>query len=250
MNTTDLVGKKFGKLTVIKFDRVEYKRDAQVKNRDRGYWLCRCDCGKKVTIARNDLVSGKTKSCGCLCKENAIKNRKRNFIDLTGKKINELKVIKIEKVEYKKYKNGVNKAEYYWRCKCDCGQEVVINGRYLRQGKIKNCEEVKRNQTKTYTQIGNEYKRENILKEGTRLDNLNNKLSKANTSGVRGVSFKKDRDKYKATIEFKKKTYFLGYFDNILEAKEARRKAEEKFYKPILEKYGYKKEIEEEEELE
>ena len=75
---------------------------------------------------------------------------------------------------------------------------------------IKNCEEVKRNQTKTYTQIGNEYKRENILKEGTRLDNLNNKLSKANTSGVRGVSFKKDRDKYKATIEFKKKLIFLG----------------------------------------
>ena len=99
MNTTDLVGKKFGKLTVIKFDRVEYKRDAKGKNRDRGYWLCRCDCGKKVTNARNDLVSGKTKSCGCLCKENAIKNRKRNFIDLTGKKINELKVINIEKVE-------------------------------------------------------------------------------------------------------------------------------------------------------
>lgn len=60
MNTTDLVGKKFGKLTVIKFDRVEYKRDAKGKNRDRGYWLCRCDCGKKVTNARNDLVSGKT----------------------------------------------------------------------------------------------------------------------------------------------------------------------------------------------
>ena len=118
----------------------------------------------------------------------------------------------------------------------------------MREGKVKDCKEVINNQTKSYTRIGNEYKKENILKEGTRLDFLNNKISRANTSGVRGVSFKKDKMKYKATIGFKGKTYFLGYFSNIEDAKKAREKAEEKYYKPILEKYSYNKIIEESEE--
>lgn len=29
-------------------------------------WLCRCECGKLHEAASNDLVSGHTKSCGCL----------------------------------------------------------------------------------------------------------------------------------------------------------------------------------------
>lgn len=176
------------------------------------------------------------------------KNARNKVIDLTGKKINKLFVMGLEKIECKKTKNGENKNIYYWRCRCDCGQEVVVNGNRLREGKVKDCKEVINNQTKSYTRIGNEYKKENILKEGTRLDFLNNKISRANTSGVRGVSFKKDKMKYKATIGFKGKTYFLGYFSNIEDAKKAREKAEEKYYKPILEKYSYNKIIEESEE--
>lgn len=248
MNTTNLIGKKFGKLTVIRFERIEHKRDSKGKNRDVGFWLCKCDCGNEVVASRNGLVTGDKKSCGCLNKEAAIKRAKKNLIDLTGKRINKLLVIGLEKTEHKRMKNGKNKTNYYWRCKCDCGQEVVINGKRLREGKVKDCKEVIKNQTKSYTRIGNEYKKENILKEGTRLDFLNDKISRANTSGVRGVSFKKDKMKYKATIGFKGKTYFLGYFTNIEDAKKAREKAEEKYYKPILEKYMYNKIIEKNEE--
>lgn len=32
-------------------------------------WHCICDCGKYCNVAYGDLVSGKTKSCGCLLKE-------------------------------------------------------------------------------------------------------------------------------------------------------------------------------------
>lgn len=235
MNTMDLIGRKFNKLTVIKFDRIEHKRDIKGKNRDKGYWLCKCDCGREVSISRNELITGKTKSCGCLYKETGIKNSKKHLIDLTGKRFNELVVIGLDRVE--KYNN---KNVYYWKCICDCGNEVVISGNRLKEGRIKDCKEAKRNEVKSYTEIGNEFKKEKILKEGTRLDNLSGKLSKANTSGVRGVSFKKDKNKYKATIGFKKRTYFLGYYDKLEDAKKAREKAEEKFYKPILEKYNYK----------
>lgn len=248
MNTTDLIGKKFGKLIVIRFDHIEHKRDKNGKNRDKGFWLCKCDCGNEVTVSRNVLVTGDKKSCGCLHKEMFKKNARNKVIDLTGKRINKLFVMGLEKIECKKTKNGENKNIYYWRCRCDCGQEVVVNGNRLREGKVKDCKEVINNQTKSYTRIGNEYKKENILKEGTRLDFLNNKISRANTSGVRGVSFKKDKMKYKATIGFKGKTYFLGYFSNIEDAKKAREKAEEKYYKPILKKYSYNKIIEESEE--
>jgi hypothetical protein len=55
----DLVGQKFGRLTVLK--HID-KNDTC--NRTR--WECRCDCGKISIVAGCHLRSGKTKSCGCL----------------------------------------------------------------------------------------------------------------------------------------------------------------------------------------
>ncbi len=170
---------------------------------------------------------------------------------MTGKRFNKLVVIGLDRIEEQTL-NNKKRNFYYWKCKCDCGNEIIISGKRLKDGRINDCKEAKRNEVKSYTKIGNEFKKEKILKEGTRLDNLSGKLSKANTSGVRGVSFKKDKNKYKATIGFKGRTYFLGYYDKLEDAKKAREKAEEKFYKPILEKYNYKsrKNKENEEEFE
>ena len=55
MNTTDLIGKRFEKLTVVEF----YE-----KRNNRYYWKCKCDCGKETIIMRSNLP--KTKSCGCI----------------------------------------------------------------------------------------------------------------------------------------------------------------------------------------
>lgn len=52
----DIVGKKYGRLTVVSFSKI-------IKN--HSHWLCKCDCGKIKTIARNNLVSGSTEGCGC-----------------------------------------------------------------------------------------------------------------------------------------------------------------------------------------
>ena len=53
----DLTGLRFEKLTVIKFDELSSKRTS---------WICQCDCGNKKSVTGSQLVSGKTKSCGCL----------------------------------------------------------------------------------------------------------------------------------------------------------------------------------------
>lgn len=55
---SNLVGKIFGKLTVIeKTEKRAY---------DEIIWKCRCECGNICEIRTNLLTQGRTKSCGCL----------------------------------------------------------------------------------------------------------------------------------------------------------------------------------------
>ena len=64
----DITGKKFGRLTVIKF--------ALNKGAGRhSYWHCRCSCGNETISRGSHLRIGQTKSCGCLSAEVA-----RNFL--------------------------------------------------------------------------------------------------------------------------------------------------------------------------
>ena len=60
-DTTSLLGKRFGRLVAIKYDHID-------KN-GKGHWLCQCDCGNIVVVAKGHLVTGSTKSCGCLRKD-------------------------------------------------------------------------------------------------------------------------------------------------------------------------------------
>jgi hypothetical protein len=56
----NLIGKKFGKLTVL--ERAENAADGHAQ------WKCQCDCGNIVIVNSNSLQrkgSKATKSCGC-----------------------------------------------------------------------------------------------------------------------------------------------------------------------------------------
>lgn len=57
----DLTGKLYTRLTVIELSG----RD----NKNRAVWKCKCSCGVIKNIAGTHLVSGNTKSCGCLHKD-------------------------------------------------------------------------------------------------------------------------------------------------------------------------------------
>lgn len=56
-NTINLIGQRFGKLTVIK--QVASKRG-------HSCWLCQCDCGNTKKVCSTELKNGDTLSCGCL----------------------------------------------------------------------------------------------------------------------------------------------------------------------------------------
>jgi hypothetical protein len=57
----NLEGQRFGKLTVVCFDRVN--------SSGRVVWLCLCDCGNEKLVTASHLKSDNTRSCGCLFKE-------------------------------------------------------------------------------------------------------------------------------------------------------------------------------------
>lgn len=73
----DLTGKRFGRLVV-------QKQAGQTKHRNKT-WVCKCDCGKTVTVAGGHLTSGHTKSCGCLAMEIRIKSAERHGYTTGGK---------------------------------------------------------------------------------------------------------------------------------------------------------------------
>jgi len=63
MGVIDIVGKKFGRLTVLQ--RVENDKYGNA------FWLCKCECGNTTKVQGHSLRSGHCKSCGCLQKEKA-----------------------------------------------------------------------------------------------------------------------------------------------------------------------------------
>jgi hypothetical protein len=58
---SDLTGQTFGRLTVIK----RVPSPDKLSGRST-WWLCSCKCGKRLEVRRQSLVTGNTKSCGCL----------------------------------------------------------------------------------------------------------------------------------------------------------------------------------------
>jgi len=53
----NLLGQRFGKLTVIAY--------AGRNQFDHHLWLCRCDCGNEKTSTTSSLCAGRTIACGC-----------------------------------------------------------------------------------------------------------------------------------------------------------------------------------------
>lgn len=63
----DLTGKKYNHLTVV-------KQNGRTKDRHI-LWECVCDCGNTTYVSSRDLITGHTKSCGCIQKDAVKKSR-------------------------------------------------------------------------------------------------------------------------------------------------------------------------------
>lgn len=211
------VGEIIGKFTVL---------DIKISGKgqkSKTYLYCKCNkCEKEKWIAKKHVRT--TKCCDgnkttCFSKKD-YSNLSHNGITF------------IERTDKKK------RSSYVWKCKCFCGKifyEVPANitSDIVRSCGCSSIKYVKENLEKASLA----YKQKYIV-ENTNLAVISSKSSTDSISGRRGVIWRKDKNKWCAQIEFQKKRYFLGYYDNLEDAIKAREMAEEKYFKPILKKYN------------
>lgn len=201
----DLAGRRFGKLVAV-------SPTSERNGSGSTVWLCRCDCGREVSVPVTQLTQGYKKSCGCLGNP--------PLKDYTGKRFGQLTVL-----GYWGKKDGMHR----WKCRCDCGNETIVGQTLLQSGKTKSCGCL---QSTVIT--------ENLkLCEGTSvtiLEATKRRRVSSNQSGYTGVYQNKKNGKWVAQITFKRKTYYLGSYEKITDAIKARQRGEE-MHDEFLERY-------------
>lgn len=227
----DLIGHKFGRLTVIK----QVEKPSTRKNKGR-YWLCKCDCNsnREVIVSTSDLTSGHTSSCGCILREKAaerIANQNKQLAGM-GKKNKRTKFYTEENCAYGYTSNTHQKfyidledmefsQKYTWY-ENDQGYIMSrIDGELVRLHRLlMNCPKDMDVDHKNHNTYDN---RKSNLRIVTRSQNNMNKNSK-------GVCFDNTTNKYMAYIKINQKQKFLGYFVDENDAIAARKEAEEKYF--------------------
>lgn len=227
----NLIGKRFGRLIVI--ERAENDKNNKAR------WLCRCDCGNEKIISRHDLTkSGRTtKSCGCLWKE---------YTSNYGKSLKKYNKYDLNRIFGIGYTSNTNKEFYfdledYCLIKDYCWMEDKLGyvvSREFNNGKSKeikfhrivmNCDD-----SKIFIDHINHNKLDNKkvnLRKCTQQKNSQNRLlPKNNTSGIMGVTYRKDTNKWRSMITCDGKRLYLGNYNDFEDAIKARLQAEIKYF--------------------
>lgn len=220
----DLSGQTFGKLKVL--ERCEDYM--QPSGQHLVVYLCQCQCKDKplVKIKASSLRNGTTKSCGCLRKEVLAKrftpNTYKLFEDYGVGYTGNGKPFYFDIEDYDKIK------DYHWYINKD-GYVVSRDKRMHRI--VMNCPDDMMVDHMHGKETRNDNRKCN-LRIATKSENAHNvDKRKNNTSGVVGVCYKKNVNKWLACIMVERKNIVLGYFDNFDDAVNARKEAEEKYYK-------------------
>jgi hypothetical protein len=230
----DLVGQKFGKLTVIR--RAEdYIRP---NGRKALRWQCKCDCGNEVVVRGDHLKGNITTSCGCVQKEVSKQfcynlgksNKKYNTYNLSGE-----------------YGIGyTSKGEEFWFDLEDYDLIKDYCWWFNSDGYVVSKDEKRKKVTlhRLVTNCPTGLIPDHIHGHKTRHDNRkmnlrictnkenvrNKRLQKNNKSGVTGVHFDNTYKKWKPQIRVDGKSIPLGYHVKFESAVKARKDAEDKYF--------------------
>ena len=205
----DIIGKKYAHLLVIEKTFLQDKRGNFL-------YKCQCDCGEVIFANSTQLKVGDIHSCGCIRK------------DIAGKTYNYLTAIKPVKGKRKN-----NRVVWQWQCVCGKIIEAPLSTVVYGHKKSCGCESVKTKirKAKKITPLLKRYKKTCISIIESK------KVSKNNTTGVRGVCFDKRSKRYIAQISIQKKQIRLGSFESVELAKAAREKAENEYFTPMIDEY-------------
>lgn len=196
----ELEGQRFGHLTVLK--RLDERENRYIM------WLCRCDCGNEIKVNTRRLVRGTIDNCGCIPEKTA--RRGPVAEDLTGQRFG--KLVAVRRI---RSQNGRTR----WECRCDCGNELEVTEDGLLHGNYKSCGCLRQ-------EIWKELPGQLHMVDGTCVEMLEKRKHRSdNTSGFRGI-YHMNNGKYRATIGFKGKRFYIGTFKNYEDAVQARLEAE------------------------
>lgn len=115
----DLTGIRFGKLIAIESVGSDQK--------GKRIWKCKCDCGNFTSVLMGNLTQGKIISCGCAHADEG-KLRRKNIARMRFGKLTAIKDVGVE-----------NNRRRRWLCKCDCGNEKIIQAASLLSGNTTSC---------------------------------------------------------------------------------------------------------------
>ena len=206
----NLIGKKFGYLTVIRFNGKHARGNS---------WLCRCDCGKEVSLSESHLLGTKSrnpnKSCGC-------KQKKRNGATR--------EYPKIYSAWYNMIKRCYNpKSDNYERYGGK-GVTVCEEWRNSFEAFLKwTLEESNYAENLTLDRIDNPepYGPDNCRWADYYIQEQNKGIRVDNSLGITGID--KRPYSYRAAIQRNGKRKYLGCFKTLEEAKQVRKEAERKY---------------------
>ncbi|ULT55402.1 AP2 domain-containing protein [Neobacillus drentensis] len=214
----DLTGQRFGRLTVIRFSHTD--------KRYKVYWDCQCDCGNEKTIVSFNLTSGKTQSCGCLHKEVAAERLLKHGNDRIGKRTREYEIW-VHMISRCENINDKSFPDYG-------GRNIKVCDNW-RTSFEKFLEDMGERPTDKHSidriDVNGNYEPSNCRWATKEVQSRNTRVYKTNKTGVSGVYFNKKLNKYQARIAVNGKHIHLGCFLTLEEAANARRKAEEEYWK-------------------
>lgn len=152
-------------------------------------------------------------------------------MDLTGKTFGRLTVEKVDPDR-----------KGYVICLCECGKRKSIRGSSLTK-KLQPTRSCGCLQHETHVAVGRRENGKNFAawtgksrEHNTNFASLTmGKPQKNNTSGATGVYYRPDLNCWVATIQVHNEIHRLGKFSTFEKAVEARKKAEERYHKPLIE---------------
>lgn len=230
----DITGQKFNRLTAVKIDeeRTKYEWDRYHKGerprKPSYYWIFDCDCGNTITINGSVVKNGVTKSCGCLMRE------KNKVIGERSKKYNTYDLSGSFGIGY-----TFNGGEFYFDLEYF---DLIKNYCWYRNtfGYIRAYNPINRKSFSMHEFIFKKYcdhinripydNRMKNLRECTKTENARNKNITNSTSGIVGVSYRNNRDCWRAYITIHGKQMNLGHYKNKEDAIVARLKAEKEYF--------------------
>lgn len=181
----DITGQKFGRLTAIK--SVGFNKGGNTN------WLFRCDCGIETEKRLKFVLTGATKSCGCLKKEHTK--------DITGQKFGRLTAVKRIRV----------KGKSMWLFNCDCGNQKEALPAPVRNGHTTSCG-CRQKECRNHTKHG-ESKTRLFSTWQSMKDRCNNSKSKFYKNyGGRGIKICEEWGEF---IAFRDWSLLNGYSDNL-----------------------------------